>query len=326
MPPSQLDLSSFPNTGAGAAGGGSNAGGGNNDNSGLNSPLGGGQHSSRGDTPRHGSQNEKDRGGRSKWTRDVQLITMTAFSAEMSLQLGGIVSARAIKYLDSKSIRREVHDEWWNEVRTEVRSHARALNCPFIVGYAETMAIFEDVCVLSAIGTAAKCARISERIAELSPHRSASTAANTISNNNITTGLAALASAQKESASSSADNESPQPHSRSGSLVPLSSPDSSNRFTRSKERHRRCPNSIAHIPYVRSATPFKMHMVPCGVCEKHFVPELLLTTIEPPGKAFSFSPFSFPFDFFAFALLPLLLLINLALFQRMFLSWVRVST
>jgi hypothetical protein len=45
----------------------------------------------------------------------------------------------------------------WLELREEIKSHARSLNCPFVLGYKETITICEDICVLSANGTAARC-------------------------------------------------------------------------------------------------------------------------------------------------------------------------
>ena len=49
----------------------------------------------------------------------------------------------------------ETRDAWWTEIRMEVRSHARALGCNVVLGYSENTSICDDVCVLSASGTAA---------------------------------------------------------------------------------------------------------------------------------------------------------------------------
>ena len=49
----------------------------------------------------------------------------------------------------------ETRDQWWEELRAEVKSHARALNCACVLGYREYCAIYNDVCILSAVGTAA---------------------------------------------------------------------------------------------------------------------------------------------------------------------------
>lgn len=49
----------------------------------------------------------------------------------------------------------DARDKWWIEIRNEIRSHMKALSCHIVLGYTETKSIYEDVCVLSASGTAA---------------------------------------------------------------------------------------------------------------------------------------------------------------------------
>jgi hypothetical protein len=49
----------------------------------------------------------------------------------------------------------DARDKWWIEIRNEIRSHMKSLNCHVVLGYTETKSICEDVCVLSASGTAA---------------------------------------------------------------------------------------------------------------------------------------------------------------------------
>ncbi len=49
-----------------------------------------------------------------------------------------------------------MRDSWWNELREEIKTHARSLDCCHVIGYSETTSISEEgVCVLSATGTAA---------------------------------------------------------------------------------------------------------------------------------------------------------------------------
>ncbi len=50
----------------------------------------------------------------------------------------------------------EEREKWWMEIRNEIRSHMKSLSCHAVLGYTETKSIYEDVCVLSASGTAAK--------------------------------------------------------------------------------------------------------------------------------------------------------------------------
>jgi hypothetical protein len=52
--------------------------------------------------------------------------------------------------------KKEEREKWWVEIRNEIRSHMKSLSCQAVVGYTETKSIYEDVCVLSATGTAAR--------------------------------------------------------------------------------------------------------------------------------------------------------------------------
>jgi hypothetical protein len=91
---------------------------------------------------------------------EVQLITMTSFPSHVSVKYGGLVLARSVKFIGGKgetSISEEVtKDEWWKELREEIKSHATSLCCRFVIGYSESCTIHGDVCILSAIGTAAQ--------------------------------------------------------------------------------------------------------------------------------------------------------------------------
>jgi hypothetical protein len=49
----------------------------------------------------------------------------------------------------------ETRDAWWIELRTEIRSHARAMGCHAVIGYSEETTICDEIIVLSACGTAA---------------------------------------------------------------------------------------------------------------------------------------------------------------------------
>lgn len=49
----------------------------------------------------------------------------------------------------------ESRDKWWSEIRNEIRSHMKSLDCHAVLGYSESESICEDVCILSAFGTAA---------------------------------------------------------------------------------------------------------------------------------------------------------------------------
>ncbi|XP_069867849.1 C2 domain-containing protein 5 isoform X2 [Dipodomys merriami] len=111
--------------------------------------------------------------------REFPFFTLTAFPPGFLLHVGGVVSARSVKLLDRihnpafvgimgntrsyklldwnsfNSDEPETRDAWWAEIRQEIKSHAKALGCHAVVGYSESTSICEEVCILSASGTAA---------------------------------------------------------------------------------------------------------------------------------------------------------------------------
>ncbi|XP_022610129.1 C2 domain-containing protein 5 isoform X2 [Seriola dumerili] len=107
--------------------------------------------------------------------REFPFFTLTSFPPGFLVHVGGVVSARSVKLLDrihnpalgnTRSYKLldwnsvtadepETRDAWWEEIRQEIKSHAKALGCHAVVGYSESTSICEEVCILSASGTAA---------------------------------------------------------------------------------------------------------------------------------------------------------------------------
>ncbi|XP_068168495.1 C2 domain-containing protein 5 isoform X12 [Antennarius striatus] len=89
--------------------------------------------------------------------REFPFFTLTSFPTGFLLHVGGVVSARSVKLLDRihNPDEPETRDAWWEEIRQEIKSHAKALGCHAVVGYSESTSICEEVCILSASGTAA---------------------------------------------------------------------------------------------------------------------------------------------------------------------------
>ncbi|XP_055365530.1 C2 domain-containing protein 5 isoform X15 [Betta splendens] len=89
--------------------------------------------------------------------REFPFFTLTSFPAGFLVHVGGVVSARSVKLLDRihNPDEPETRDAWWEEIRQEIKSHAKALGCHAVVGYSESTSICEEVCILSASGTAA---------------------------------------------------------------------------------------------------------------------------------------------------------------------------
>ncbi|XP_043980589.1 C2 domain-containing protein 5 isoform X13 [Gambusia affinis] len=89
--------------------------------------------------------------------REFPFFTLTSFPPSFLVHVGGVVSARSVKLLDRihNPDEPETRDAWWEELRQEIKSHAKALGCHAVVGYSENTSICEEVCILSASGTAA---------------------------------------------------------------------------------------------------------------------------------------------------------------------------
>ncbi|KAI9529893.1 C2 domain-containing protein 5 [Dissostichus eleginoides] len=89
--------------------------------------------------------------------REFPFFTLMSFPPGFLVHVGGVVSARSVKLLDRihNPDEPETRDAWWEEIRQEIKSHAKALGCHAVVGYSESTSICEEVCILSASGTAA---------------------------------------------------------------------------------------------------------------------------------------------------------------------------
>ncbi|XP_049885085.1 C2 domain-containing protein 5 isoform X4 [Pectinophora gossypiella] len=85
---------------------------------------------------------------------EYPFLTMTEYPPGFIVHIGGTVCARSVKLVDAGG-ESAARAAWWAELRTELRAHARALRCNAVIAYTESAAICEDVCVLSASGTAA---------------------------------------------------------------------------------------------------------------------------------------------------------------------------
>ncbi|KAF9355095.1 hypothetical protein BGX26_007000 [Mortierella sp. AD094] len=84
---------------------------------------------------------------------EQQIFTLHEFPPGTVFNLGGIVSARSVKLIENDDVK--TRDAWWDELRDEIKSHARVLGCSHIIGYQEAATINDELIVLSAVGTAA---------------------------------------------------------------------------------------------------------------------------------------------------------------------------
>ena len=114
-------------------------------------------------------------GGGNPELLEYPFLTLTSFPDGFIQRLGGLVCCRSVKVpmqnilndllmtfcifflklLDGEvEDSRMIRENWWQEIRQEIRSHARCLGCNLVVGYSEETSIWDDLVVLSASGTA----------------------------------------------------------------------------------------------------------------------------------------------------------------------------
>ncbi|KAK3548931.1 hypothetical protein QTP70_021685 [Hemibagrus guttatus] len=179
--------------------------------------------------------------------REFPFFTLTGFPPGFLLHVGGVVSARSVKLLDRihNPDEPETRDAWWEEIRQEIKSHAKALGCHAVVGYSESTSICEEVCILSASGTAAiLSSRFMQDGALDTEHR--------LSRQHGTErGEGEMGS----SASLGFDDAVPPA----------------------------C--GFCHIPYDELNMPFPAQLTYCHCCRRHKVPDVLFTTIDVPSEA-----------------------------------------
>lgn len=88
---------------------------------------------------------------------EYPFLTLTKYPLGFIVHVGATVSARSVKLLEKAAEKDdlETRDSWFNELRMEIRGHAKSIGCNVILGYSEYAEISDDVTVLSATGTAA---------------------------------------------------------------------------------------------------------------------------------------------------------------------------
>ncbi|XP_053107491.1 C2 domain-containing protein 5 isoform X12 [Hemicordylus capensis] len=213
--------------------------------------------------------------------REFPFFTLTAFPPGFLLHVGGVVSARSVKLLDRihnpafvgimgntrsyklldwnsfNSDDPETRDAWWAEIRQEIKSHAKALGCHAVVGYSESTSICEEVCILSASGTAAV----------LNPRF--------LQDGTMEVCLEQRLSWQPGYFSIGSEKGEvdffPQ-NQDSSSLLGL-------------EETSLPGCGFCHIPYDELNMPFPAHLTYCCNCRKQKVPDVLFTTIDLPVDA-----------------------------------------
>ncbi|XP_073706096.1 C2 domain-containing protein 5 isoform X5 [Garra rufa] len=203
--------------------------------------------------------------------REYPFFTLTAFPPGFLLHVGGVVSARSVKLLDrihnpalgnTRSYKLldwnsftadepETRDAWWEEIRQEIKSHAKALGCHAVVGYSESTSICEEVCILSASGTAAI---LGSRFMQDGPLDS---------EHRLSRQPLCVFSTGSERV------EGDMGSSASLGFEEVVSPG--------------C--GFCHIPYDELNIPFPAQLTYCYCCRRFKVPDVLFTTIDLPNEA-----------------------------------------
>ncbi|XP_051952870.1 C2 domain-containing protein 5 isoform X6 [Xyrauchen texanus] len=184
--------------------------------------------------------------------REYPFFTLTSFPPGFLLHVGGVVSARSVKLLDRihNPDEPETRDAWWEEIRQEIKSHAKALGCHAVLGYSESTSICEEVCILSASGTAAILGSRFVQDGPLDTDYRLSRQPLVFS-----TGAERVEGDMGSSASLGFEEVAPPG----------------------------C--GFCHIPYDELNIPFPAQLTYCYYCRRFKVPDVLFTTIDLPTEA-----------------------------------------
>ena len=224
-------------------------------------------------------------------THESGILTLEKFPEGGIKHLAGLVSARSVKLLDNND--REIRDAWWTELRQEILSHAKMMGCNHIIGYSETTTISEDLCILSASGTAAvlNFAVFQPRFSGAIPSRQRRESMSVVDRGGGDFSKGSLPEIIDESKKSSVSRVSPSlPSPIIPDTVGKVKPSYESSIVPSPNRRRKLnqfhlsPCGVCHIPFARRNSPFPMHFTKCLVCRKHYVPEFLMVTTEPPAE------------------------------------------
>ncbi|MES1914968.1 MAG: hypothetical protein MHM6MM_006983, partial [Cercozoa sp. M6MM] len=186
---------------------------------------------------------------------NLPLLSLNAPPPGFAMHVCGLVSTCTVKLL-SQAGREDTHtrQSWWREVRNEVQSHARVLGATHVLGYSEHLAVCDETGVLSGRGTAVRLRRCVRRQLQL------------------------LSVPYEEDAIPSLSLPSPALRSLSAQS-PHEESDTHN-----------TPCASTHVPVAEHTRHLREHLPVCRACRQERVPELLLTTLEPPAELPSLIP------------------------------------
>eukprot|EP00731_Ephydatia_muelleri_P006978 Em0003g1226a len=203
----------------------------------------------------------------SEW---LPFYTLTSLPVGTLKHIGGLVSAKSVKLLDkiNNPDEPETRDAWWQEIRSEVRSHARCMGCNAVIGYMESTSIWvlymestsicDTLCVLSALGTAVS----------VDPQVGGGGGGDD----------SVVDSAKRLSALNSSLEMNTE---RAGEVPSSSSSTSAVKEADSFDDNIHC--SVCHAPYIAVKPPFDYKLGQCAVCHQKPVPSVILSTGDLPA-------------------------------------------
>ncbi|KAF9413900.1 hypothetical protein BGZ94_000579 [Podila epigama] len=199
---------------------------------------------------------------------EQQIFTLHEFPPGTIFNLGGIVSARSVKLIENDDV--ETRDAWWDELRDEIKSHARVLGCSHIIGYQERATINDELIVLSAVGTAANLDMTAFTPGFFDTNRN----------------LSRSGSITRSYVDNPIDNLSTSIGGAKASFQNSLKEQQWMDMLAKRKSKRKQPSAcrMCHIPFHRKSSPFPMSLVKCQKCKKKYVPEILLSTVEPPAE------------------------------------------
>lgn len=232
---------------------------------------------------------------------DPKLMTLHHLPQHALQSIGGIVSARSVKLLENDE--EETRDSWWSELREEIQSHSKVLQCNAILGYNEETTIQDELIVLSASGTAVNVdfsflARPSVFPSNKSKAEMIDTGRNEVETDVFMSsgdGIFHLESSVPCSDTEPpafVDNTRTMSRESSDRNLPETIESTTKRgiisgLNMNGELQENSGCRSCHIPYHHRNCPFPMSTVKCRVCKKKYVPEIIISTIDPPLELFT---------------------------------------
>ncbi|KAJ2999533.1 hypothetical protein HDV02_002680 [Globomyces sp. JEL0801] len=203
------------------------------------------------------------------------ILTLNTFPEFAISGTGGYVCAAAIKILDTDTREiRDVRDQWWTEIRDELKLHAKTLGCNYVVGYSEMTSISDEVMLLYCSGTAVNLDFSLLQTVSVNPKP--------------VDDIIGLQSPRVSAAMNTENqtfNEQVGESMRKRESVYLESHTPVEELFESRRtKSKRLDCRSCHITYNRQESPFPLALTKCGCCKKKYVPEILLSTTELPPE------------------------------------------